>query len=94
MLADNSPHAQPAACPPTTPLSTDTKHGQRHRASNACVQIYLRQNNHSSCMVSVIRSENNSVPLPGGVQGQAGWGFEQPGLEGCAPAYSWGGGTR
>jgi len=25
---------------------------------------------------------------PGGVQGQAGWGFEQPGLEGGVPAYS------
>ena len=24
----------------------------------------------------------------GGVQGQAGWGFEQPGLEGGVPAYS------
>ena len=24
-------------------------------------------------------------PLPEGVQGQAGWGFEQPGLEGSVP---------
>jgi len=27
-------------------------------------------------------------PLPGGVQGQAGWGCEQPGQEGGVPAYS------
>jgi len=26
--------------------------------------------------------------LPGGVQVQAGWGCEQPGLEGGVPAYS------
>jgi len=30
----------------------------------------------------------------GGVQGQAGWGFEQPGLVGGVPAYSRGIGTR
>jgi len=28
------------------------------------------------------------VPLPGSTQGQAGWGCEQPGLEGGVPAYS------
>ena len=28
------------------------------------------------------------MPLPGSVQGQAGWGFEQSGLEGGVPAYS------
>jgi len=27
-------------------------------------------------------------PHPGGVPGQAGWGCEQPGLEGGVPAYS------
>ena len=27
-------------------------------------------------------------PLPGSIQGQAGWDFEQPGLEGGVPAYS------
>ena len=27
-------------------------------------------------------------PLPGGVQGQAGWVCEQPGLVGGVPAYS------
>ena len=26
--------------------------------------------------------------LPGSIQGQVGWGFEQPGLEGGVPAYS------
>jgi len=28
------------------------------------------------------------MPLPGGIQGKAGWGCEQPGLEGGVPAYS------
>ena len=27
-------------------------------------------------------------PLPGSIQGQAGWGFEQLDLEGGVPAYS------
>jgi len=26
-------------------------------------------------------------PFPEGIQGQSGWGFEQPGLEGGVPAY-------
>ena len=33
-------------------------------------------------------------PLPEGVQGQAGWGFEPPGLEGGVLAYRRGVGTR
>jgi len=28
------------------------------------------------------------MPLPGSIQGQAGWGCEQPGLEGGVLAYS------
>jgi len=32
--------------------------------------------------------------LPGGIQGQAGWGFEQPGLVGGVPVYSRGVGMR
>ena len=28
------------------------------------------------------------MPLHGSIQGQAGWGFEQPGLAGGVPAYS------
>ena len=28
------------------------------------------------------------MPLPGSIQGQAGWGFEQSGLEGGVPVYS------
>jgi len=32
--------------------------------------------------------------LPGSIQGQDGWGFEQPGLEGGVPAYSKGVATR
>ena len=27
-------------------------------------------------------------PIPESIQGQAGWGCEQPGLEGSVPAYS------
>jgi len=33
-------------------------------------------------------------PLPGSVQGQAGWGFEQPGLVEGVPAHGRGVGTR
>ena len=33
-------------------------------------------------------SEVVDAPLPGRVQGQAGWGFEQPSLVGDVPAYS------
>ena len=33
-------------------------------------------------------------PLPGSIQGQAGWGCEQSGLEGGVPAYSRRAGTR
>ena len=33
-------------------------------------------------------------PLPGSIQGQAEWGFEQPGLEGGVSAYSREIGTR
>jgi len=32
-------------------------------------------------------------PIPGGVQGQAGWGFGQPGLVGGVPAPGRGAGT-
>jgi len=33
-------------------------------------------------------------PLPGNVQGQVGWGFEQPGLVEGVPAHGRGVGTR
>ena len=33
-------------------------------------------------------------PHPGGIQGQGGWGFEQPGLVGGVSAYSRGVGTK
>ncbi|PKU41234.1 hypothetical protein llap_8471 [Limosa lapponica baueri] len=33
-------------------------------------------------------------PIPGSVQDQAGWGFEQPGLVGGVPAHGRGVGTR
>ena len=34
------------------------------------------------------------MPLPGSVQGQAGWVFEQPGLVEGVPAHGRGVGTR
>ena len=34
------------------------------------------------------------MPLPGSVQGQDGWGFEQPGLVEGVPAHCRGAGTR
>ena len=39
-------------------------------------------------------SEVVDAPFPGGAQGQAGWGFEQPGLEGGVRAWSRRVGTR
>jgi len=33
------------------------------------------------------QAEGVGCPLPGGIQGQAGWVFEQPGLAGRVPAY-------
>ena len=33
-------------------------------------------------------------PIPGSVQGQVGWGFEQPGLVEGVPAHGRGVGTR
>jgi len=41
-----------------------------------------------------VAQQGCGCPLPGGVQGQAGWGFEQTGLEGVVPAYDRGVGTR
>ena len=38
--------------------------------------------------VSKVVKRGCGCPLSGSVQGQAGWGFEQPGLEWGAPAYS------
>ena len=35
-----------------------------------------------------VAQQGCGCPLPGSIQGQAGWGFEQPGLEGAVPAYS------
>lgn len=34
------------------------------------------------------------IPVPGGIQGQAGWDFKQPGLEGGVLAFSRKVGTR
>ena len=39
-------------------------------------------------MLEQVAQRACGCPLPEGIQGQAGWGCEQPGLEGCVPAYS------
>jgi len=39
--------------------------------------VRLEQGGHRNC----------GCPLPGGVQGQAGWGFEQPDLAEGVPAH-------
>jgi len=40
------------------------------------------------------RLPSEIVNAPGSIQGEAGWDFEQPGLEGGVPAYGRGVGTR
>jgi len=35
-----------------------------------------------------LKNFKSKHPLPGSIQGQAGWGFEPPGSEGGVPAYS------
>ena len=45
-------------------------------------------------VVRYCNQEGCGCPLPGSIQGQVGWGFEQPGLEGGVLAYSKGFGTR
>ena len=35
-----------------------------------------------------VAGQGCGCPHHGGVQGQAGWGFETPGLEGGVPVYS------
>ena len=51
------------------------------------------------CIVGVVRHWNRLPSkvvnaLPGSIQGQAGWGFEQAGLVGGVPTYSRGIETR
>lgn len=38
--------------------------------------------------MSYVRRKIHKCPLPGSIQGQAGWDFGQPGLEEGVPAYS------
>ena len=45
-------------------------------------------------MLEQVAWRSCECPLPGFVLGQAGWGFEQCGLEGGVPAYSRGVGIR
>ena len=39
-------------------------------------------------MLEQVAQRDCGCPLSGNIQGQAGWGFEQPGLVGGIPAYS------
>jgi len=41
-----------------------------------------------------VAQRSYGCPLPGSVQGQVGWGFEQPGLVEDVPAHGMGVGTR
>ena len=38
-------------------------------------------------MLEQVAQWDYELSIPGSIQGQAGWGFEQPGLEGGVPAY-------
>jgi len=44
----------------------------------------------SSETLQQVHQRSCECPLSGSIQGQAGWGFEQPGLEGGVPVYSGG----
>ena len=39
------------------------------------------------CAIEQVAQRSCGCPLPGSVQGQAGWGFEQPGLGEGVPAH-------
>ena len=41
-----------------------------------------------------VAQRSGGCPIPGSVQGQVGWGFEQPGLVEGVPAHGRGLGTR
>ena len=43
--------------------------------------------------VALVAQRSCGCPIPGGVQGQAGWGLGQPGLMGGVPAHGRGVGT-
>ena len=45
-------------------------------------------------ILSLILMVGNGCPIPGSVQGQVGWGFEQPGLVEDVPAHGREVGTR
>ena len=44
----------------------------------------------SSETLQQVHQRSCECPLSGSIQDQAGWGFEQPGLEGGVPVYSGG----
>jgi len=48
----------------------------------------------STRVVELVAQRSCGCPLPGSVQGQVGWGFEQPGLVEDVPAHGRGVGTR
>jgi len=45
-------------------------------------------------LVRQVSQRSSGCSLPGGVQGQVGWGFEPPGLVEDVPAHGRGLGTR
>ena len=48
----------------------------------------------SECGEVQVAQRSYGYPIPGGVQGQVGWGLGQPELVGGSPAHSNGFGTR
>jgi len=57
---------------------------------------YKQEILHHECSEALAQAAQRSCgcPLPGSVQGQAEWGFEQPGLAEDVPARGGGAGTR
>ena len=42
----------------------------------------------TGAVLAQVAQKGCGCPIPGSIQSQAGWGFEQPGLEGGVPLYS------
>jgi len=52
----------------------------------SCIQLWSPQHR-TDLELAQVAQRSCGCPLPGSVQGQAGWGFEHPGLVEGVPAY-------